>query len=37
MANAKLRTYTPSLSDLYRLALVSKHGGLYLDSTFLLL
>ncbi len=25
------------MSDLYRLALLSKHGGLYLDSTYVLM
>lgn len=34
MKNAKMHTYLPSLSDLYRLALISKHGGIYLDSTY---
>jgi hypothetical protein len=37
MANAKLRTFAPSLSDLYRLALLKTHGGLYLDSTYVLM
>jgi hypothetical protein len=34
VANAKLRTYYTTLSDLYRLALISQHGGIYLDATF---
>jgi hypothetical protein len=34
MKNAKLKTYPPSISDLYRLALISKHGGIYFDTTY---
>jgi mannosyltransferase OCH1-like enzyme len=36
MDNFKIRKYATTLSDLYRLALISKHGGVYLDASFVL-
>ena len=36
MDKFKLVKHTTTLSDLYRLALISKHVGVYLDATFVL-
>ena len=37
MDNFKLIKYPTTLSDIYRLALISKHGGVYLDASFVML
>lgn len=35
--NAKLMTYPQTQGDLYRLALLIKHGGVYMDASYLAL
>ena len=37
LANAKVKTYPQSKGDLYRLSLMVKYGGIYMDSSFLAL
>lgn len=37
MTNAKIKTFATTRSNLIRIALVLKHGGVYMDSTFILL
>lgn len=37
LKNAKMLTYPQSQGDLYRLALVAKHGGVYMDASYLAL
>ena len=34
-AKSKLKTYPTTKSDLYRLALLIKHGGIYMDASYI--
>lgn len=35
--HAKLKTYPQSKADLYRLALLAKFGGIYMDASYIAL
>lgn len=37
LTNAKLKIYPQSQGDLYRLALLAKYGGIYMDASFIAL